>query len=192
MWFSCHILCVKYNFMKQRNVKNLLFLFSRYNFNPRENVFLKVITVIAFFYVLLNSNIIRFSQSYDILASNEPLQRATEYFTSYASESPSDRLHESSRARELGRNATLLSLIALFERSQMTPRPGGARFLTVRTLSSPRRRERKNIRDEKKDPLVHILTRVNREQDISRCLILQKADRSFGPHLEWFLGAPPR
>lgn len=81
-------------------------------------------------------------------------------------QTPSDRLHESSRARGL-ESAMLLSLITLLERSQMTSRPGSARFLAAGTrCGSPRRRERENVRDKKRAPSLTRLTRVNREQDI--------------------------
>lgn len=75
----------------------------------------------------------------------KPTERATKYIS-----------HPIRIARARVHVSTLLSLRGPLERSQMTPRPSGARFLAREGES-----ERTGRGEEKKG-----LTRVNREQDI--------------------------
>jgi len=130
-----------------RNVKKTFDL-SRYNITRVKNL-LEKYTIIAYFYISLNSELIRYSQFYDISVSNElNVQRSrTEYLMCYPSESlQSDHLHESLRARKLVRNATLLSLIS------SKPDDTKARRREISHSENSRRKERENDRNEKRAP----------------------------------------
>jgi len=145
-----------------RNVKKTFDL-SRYNITRVKNL-LEKYTIIAYFYISLNSELNRYSQFYDISVSNEQTKRAA--FSHRIFDVLSIRIAPvGSFAREFtcskARAQCYVTLADLLEARWHQGQT--ARDFSQWELAKKRARERPK---RKKSPLVNSLTRVNRERDI--------------------------
>lgn len=157
--------------------KNLLS--SKIQFYSRE-ISLKTHTVIAFFYDSLNSELIRYSQFYDISVSNEPTERAAQNILCAIHPNRSSRI-------ACTRVHVLESSCAMLRYSRWSLSSSGARWHQGQAAQDFSQWERWVHREEESERTSQTKKRApsltawpgSIASRTSRCLIFQKTVRSF-------------